>query len=99
MVSTSLFHTNTKLFKDPESKAEKTVNLLKENILEVKKKNEEAKIQVSQSSIDNLVNQKSQTNQVADVQLTIWQRVVKECKHYYHGFKLLYFETKIALLN
>jgi LETM1 and EF-hand domain-containing protein 1 len=27
---------------------------------------------------------------------TLWQRIVKELKHYYDGFKLLGFETKIA---
>lgn len=42
--------------------------------------------------------------QVADLQktpeavrLSLWGRIVKECKHYYNGFKLLYLETKIAL--
>jgi len=44
----------------------------------------------------NVSTQADQKTAVEAQRLTLWQRVVKECKHYYHGFKLLYFETKIA---
>ena len=44
---------------------------------------------VSTSQVDQKLSAETQ-------RLTLWQRVVKELKHYYHGFKLLYFESKIA---
>ncbi len=28
--------------------------------------------------------------------LSLWGRIVKELKHYYNGFKLLFLETRIA---
>ena len=31
-----------------------------------------------------------------ELRLSLWGRIVKELKHYYNGFKLLYLETKIA---
>ena len=114
-VSSSTFHTQTQvLYKDPESKAEKTVNILKENIIQVKKE-EEAKQAAASASVATPTTEKLNVKQAVDsaapavgsivdektketvpARLTLWQRVVNECKHYYHGFKLLYFETKIA---
>ena len=101
----SSFHTHQVLYKDPESKAEKTVNLLKENIIQIKKE-EEAKAAQEAASVTQKegVEAKPSDAKVAEPgakqidvpRLTLWQRVVKECKHYYHGFKLLYLETKIA---
>jgi len=46
---------------------------------------------------DSTISAQTDSKTAVDAQrLTLWQRVVKELKHYYHGFKLLYFETKIA---
>lgn len=42
-----------------------------------------------ENNVDKLNSNKVQ-------RLTLWQRIVKEIKHYSDGFKLLYFETKIA---
>ena len=102
----SSFHTHQVLYKDPESKAEKTVNLLKENIIQVKKE-EEAKAAHEATSATQKESVEAKpadakgvvepgAKQIDVPRLTLWQRVVKECKHYYHGFKLLYLETKIA---
>lgn len=140
------FHAKTAvLYKDPESKAEKTANLLKENILDLKKpeteqqqqqiqetkkvkteikveqvlgsvkldeeKVAEPKIEVSKTTAvkTETVSTTTTTTSAGTVatpdasqvpvdvkRLTLWQKIVNECKHYYHGFKLLYFETKIA---
>lgn len=105
----SCFHTDAKknayltrvLYKDPESKAEKMGNILKED----QKRNEiddtaSSPITTTTSkdakTDSNVSSQTDQKTAVDEQRLTLWQRVVKECKHYYHGFKLLYFETKIA---
>ena len=105
------FHTSTKdnafltpiLYKDPESKAEKIGNILKDQ----QKRNETA-ASAESTSVDkqslNAAQQKNDTisadatqKDTVDIQRpTLWQRIVKELKHYYHGFKLLYFESKIA---
>ena len=105
----SSFHTQTQvLYKDPESKAEKTVNILKENIIQAKKEEEgkatSAATTVASEKADKVVQSTPTTGAIVDekaketapARLTLWQRVVNECKHYYHGLKLLYFETKIA---
>lgn len=134
------------LLKDPESKAEKTANLIKENILDLKKDDQqqqkttaklgsdEAKSKASHlSSGANLeqpvaasasaIEDKLSSDRKSDIQQpqqsqqlpqqtsgpvvveqvvkaverpTLWQRIVKELKHYSDGFKLLYFETKIT---
>jgi hypothetical protein len=109
----SYFHTDARknaflthtLYKDPESKAEKMGNILKED----QKRNETAAAAASNESSttsaavgmsdknDSTVSTQTDSKTAVDAQrLTLWQRVVKELKHYYHGFKLLYFETKIA---
>ncbi len=81
------FHIQSGLFKDAESKVDKTSQLLKEKIMAVDTKN----------SADKGVQSSSESNKQIDVpRLTLWERVVKECKHYYHGFKLLFLETKIC---
>jgi LETM1 and EF-hand domain-containing protein 1, mitochondrial len=133
------FHSHTSyLCKDPESKAEKTVNLLKEKIIQAPpaapisavptaatetvksiKKEEKTTAEDSQTKIDELASKEAKAavavettqssekkeNQVVSpqsagdlkpVRMTLWQKIVAECKHYYHGFKLLYFETKVA---
>ncbi len=137
----TFFHTRTQvLYKDPESKAEKTLNLLKEKIITVEKEEPAPKVtttttttttvkseskiaehvaeevvrkEIEQPAVKGSVDLEGsnvtttttttvktvtteQPNQLAEPRLTLWQRIVKECKHYYHGFKLLYFETKIA---
>ncbi len=139
------------MYKDPESKAEKAVNLIKENIIPLKKeesklgeemvaaafaavkKEQEVKkdvktsvdhveIKIKSKSIIDQVEKKAttqtatvsttttttietETQQLAkepgkkvetEVRLTLWQRIVKELKHYYDGFRLLGLETKIA---
>lgn len=128
------------MYKDPESKAEQTVNLLKENILDLKKE-EVAKKPVSETKTTTTTTTTTKTTttvaqaaaearaevkgaervvasaevdkeekkttttvvahdeaakQVDVIRPTLWQRIVKELKHYSDGFKLLYFETKIA---
>ena len=119
------FHTHTlPMLKDPESKAEQTVNLLKENIIKVKeeaaaaaaaaaaaetaKKNESSAAYSppsaahqaasaapsSDASVASAAAASSST--VSEARPTLWQRVVKELKHYYHGFQLLFFESRIA---
>ena len=75
------FHSNKSLvYKEPDSKVEQTANLLKENII---KHPDSVK-----SDISDTIKSKNR--------LSLWGRIVKELKHYYNGFKLLYLETKIA---
>ena len=81
-------HTHSRvLLKDPESKAEQTVNLIKEKILKEKESASVNTMQTAAVPVDIEQQQKRPS---------LWDRVVKEIQHYYHGFKLLYFETKIA---
>lgn len=85
------FHTDSRknafltpaLYKDPESKAEKMGNILKED--------QKRKLETTISDAKTIV-----PPQELDIKRpTLYERVIKELKHYYHGFKLLYFETKI----
>lgn len=116
----ALFHWRSPLLKDPESHAEKAVNLIKENIIPVASPKQDTTDSIEkqkQSSADVKVDKKplientsvadaklesssvatdEQKKQVDVVRPTLWQRIVKELKHYYDGFKLLGFETKIA---
>ena len=89
--------------KDPESKAEMIGNILKDQ----QKRSETAAASAESQPVAtsgglNVAGAKEAAKtppeaSTVDVQRpTLWQRVVKELKHYYHGFKLLYFETKIA---
>jgi len=80
LVDIKHFHSNKSLvYKEPDSKAEQTANLLKESII----KPESVKTDISEQI-------KPETRS------SLWGRIVKELKHYYNGFKLLYLETKIA---
>lgn len=131
LIQTRSFRALTQpLHKDPESKAEKTVNLIKENILDLKKdeqhaaaaatttSNEAKKVNenllktekvASKATIDEKIEsipsektksvsavEDASSKQIDVKRPTLWQRIVKELKHYADGFKLLYFETKIA---
>lgn len=93
--SVTLFHTKTTpLYKDPESNAEKTSNLLKENIKTMKK---ESVVGAETTSADEPKPLSQTPSDKIDVpRKTLGQRIMDELRHYYHGFKLLYFETKIA---
>jgi hypothetical protein len=82
--SVNEFHTHIGHRKDPESKAEKVVNLLKDN-----------KIVETDTSPDK--NNLEKQILLDKPRLTLWGRIVKEVKHYYNGFKLLFLETKIAI--
>ena len=133
----SRFHTQTQpLYKDPESKAEKAANLIKENIIQTDAvKQTTAAVSAAGEKVHEVISEKKVTEtaeivektplshksslplttpasistevesqsgdsdkpkQVDVPRLTLWQRIVKELKHYYDGFKLLGFETKIA---
>ncbi|CAF0840856.1 unnamed protein product [Brachionus calyciflorus] len=93
----SNFHTQTQvLFKDPESKAEKTANMIKENILPIKERQIDESAQSRPILETGTISTSQATSQIDVKRPTLWQRIVKELKHYYDGFKLLYFETKIA---
>jgi hypothetical protein len=84
------FHSNKgSVRKDPESKAEKTANLLKDQIIQT------PTIDVQKQTVDP-ANLNTIIQQTTEVRLSLWGRIVKELKHYYNGFKLLFFETKIA---
>lgn len=130
LIQTRSFRALTQpLHKDPESKAEKTVNLIKENILDLKKDEQHAAAAATTSTeakkvdedllktekvaskatidekIESITSEKTKSVSAVDdasskqIDLkrpTLWQRIVKELKHYADGFKLLYFETKIA---
>ncbi|RNA33613.1 LETM1 and EF-hand domain-containing [Brachionus plicatilis] len=73
--------------KDPESKAEQTVNLIKEKILKEKEKARQRMDDGERMALPVDIEQQRPS---------LWDRIVKELQHYYHGFRLLYFETKIA---
>lgn len=81
LIDIKYFHTNNgPVRKDPESKAEQTANMLKENIIS--------------PDVAKPVTDVHKTQE--ELRLSLWGRIVKELKHYYNGFKLLYLETKIA---
>jgi len=91
------FHSHSQvLYKDPESKAEKTANLLKSAAEDANKPAEKTQVsKVVEKTLDkaSLAIKESGEEQK---RLSLGQRVMKELRHYYNGFKLLYFETKIA---
>lgn len=76
----NFIHLSTRLCKEPDSKVDKAFDILKE----------EDKSGVSATPVEPL-----QASSIVP-RPTLWQRIVAECKHYYHGFKLLYLETKIT---
>ena len=97
LTSLSHFHTHPGPYrKDPESKAEKAVNLLKDSL----KAKEETKQSVTTESTVDETSSKTLASpsetQVDTPRLSLWGRIVKEVMHYYNGFKLLFLETKIA---
>lgn len=108
----SLFHSQTSVLrKDPESNAEKMSNLLKENIMKPDEPEKKKPVTTTTTTTTTTPLAEGASAEVkADEKLavdtakpkevkprlTLWQKIVAECKHYYHGFKLLYFETKIA---
>lgn len=78
-------HSQSGLYKDAESKVDKTSKLLKDKIMSGKAEDS------AEKSLQAPVEAK------VDVpRPTLWQRIVKELRHYYNGFKLLFLETKIC---
>lgn len=71
--------------KDPESKVEKTSNLLKDKLI-----GDESKKRVSAGV------KEEQSSQLDVPRPTLYDKIVKEIKHYYNGFKLLFLETRIT---
>ena len=89
LINIKYFHSNKgSVRKDPESKAEQTANLLKDQIIHSPPDSQKQAVDSS--------NQIKSIQSTTEVRLSLWGRIVKELKHYYNGFKLLYFETKIA---
>lgn len=95
IASTQYFHIQSPGRKDAESKVEKTSNLLKDKMFAsteaVKKKSPEEEIKVN--------SQVEVTEESKEVDLprpSLWDKIVKEVRHYYNGFKLLFLESRIA---
>uniref|UniRef100_A0A5S6QT66 Letm1 RBD domain-containing protein n=1 Tax=Trichuris muris TaxID=70415 RepID=A0A5S6QT66_TRIMR len=67
---------------DGKSKVEEMLKTLKEELMEK----------------DKLQNEYRQMQKTIEMQKkqSLWRRTVDECQHYYHGFKLLYFDLKVA---
>jgi LETM1 and EF-hand domain-containing protein 1, mitochondrial len=82
--NTNFIHLSSHLCKEPDSKVDKAFDILKEEETPTASPTAAAAASPIQSS--SIVPRP-----------TLWQRIVAECKHYYHGFKLLYFETKITI--
>ena len=81
-------------YKEPDSNAEKAANLIKDNIIQVKPDEKSA---ASTDSDKKVAETGPGGSTGVDIQRpSLWQRIVKELKHYYDGFRLLYLETKIA---
>lgn len=55
-----------------------------------------AEVDKEKKTTTTVVAHDEAAKQVDVIRPTLWQRIVKELKHYSDGFKLLYFETKIA---
>ena len=78
--------------KDAESKVEKTSHLLKDKMIGPEgTKQTEGDIQTEKTIVNK--NQK----EIAIPRPTLGDRIIKEVKHYYNGFKLLFLETRICL--
>ena len=77
----NFIHLSSRLCKEPDSKVDKAFDILKEETKPVEPNQPAVKVEQASSIVPRP---------------TLWQRIVAECKHYYHGFKLLYFETKVA---
>ncbi|CDW51918.1 LETM1 domain containing protein [Trichuris trichiura] len=80
------FISQSSLLLDPrqggKSKVEEMLKTLKEEL------EERDKLQKEYTQMQKSIEmQKKQS---------LWQKTVAECKHYYHGFKLLYFDLKVA---
>lgn len=74
-------HTSvSRLDLEDKSKVERTVEALKE----------------SKTSQTALSAASKETLPLEAPKKTLWQKVVAECKHYYHGFRLLAAETRIS---
>ena len=80
--------------KEPSSKVEQTVNALKEQVL----KKEEQKPSCEPAPTESkVVDQAKSTVTVAEVpKRSIAKRVWDEIVHYYHGFRLLFIDIRIA---
>lgn len=75
------FHTSILQLDKEKSKVEKTVDALKESI-----KTKEVTTEVKQVPVQPPALPKK----------TVWQRVVAEVKHYYHGFRLLFIDISVS---
>ena len=81
----NFIHLSSSLHKEPDSKVDKAFDILKEETPPPLHATDAASSATPIQASSILPRP------------TLWQRIVAECKHYYHGFKLLYFETKITV--
>lgn len=104
--------------KEPDSKVDKAVDILKEDLKDAAKAEAAATTPVIDDSKQKVSTQTTPTSTTTvdgvatdtsikestqssaapaelKPRLSLWQRIVHECKHYYNGFKLLYLESKI----
>lgn len=99
------FHSSSILF-DEKSKIEKTVDLLKDTVVEEKGK-PTTTIATTKTTANSVVPAAIPATAVSATsppaseatiakRKSLWERIVHELKHYYNGFKLLFIETKIA---
>lgn len=86
--------------KDAESKVEKISNLLKDK----KKGSTETLNKIYDEDVSKKITSPmtqsvgyAEKKQVDVVRPSLWDRLVKEVKHYYNGFKLLFLETRICI--
>lgn len=85
-IITNRFHTSVRVLKE-ESKVEKSVKALKEEVEKAEKEEEDKRT----SPVP-----KEEPVIVVPVKKSLWQRFVAELKHYYHGFRLLFIDIKIC---
>ncbi|XP_032240642.2 mitochondrial proton/calcium exchanger protein [Nematostella vectensis] len=98
-------HTSNALYDPPETSAKSKEPLrqeeksrVEETVEQIKKRKEEAKELAFKygCSPEDLVESKAKALAQAEKK-SLWEKVKHEAVHYYNGFKLLYFETRISL--
>ena len=102
------YHVSSRRFEDAKSIADKTVQILSDK----KRKAEEKQKWATQHTdpdtvetvpaevIEDTKEKSSEVQATSDkpkpLHIRAWRRTVKEVKHYYHGFRLLFIDVKIC---
>ncbi|PVD29946.1 hypothetical protein C0Q70_09207 [Pomacea canaliculata] len=90
MGAQGFFHTDVRLNKE-ETKVEKSVKALKDKVVKSEKVEETVK------NVEDAVTTPDEPKTKIVPKKSLWERVVAELKHYYHGFRLLFIDIRICI--